>query len=92
MGSNFMTSLSVSAIALATIFIVLGILIILITVLERLIPYEEPPAPPAKPATAPASPPPARETDEHIAAISAALSAYLGKSPDSFQITQIRSN
>ena len=92
MGPNFITSLSVSAIAMATIFIVLGVLIVLIIVLERLIPYVEPPAPPAKPATAPASLQPASETDEHIAAISAALSAYLGKSPDSFQITQIRSN
>ncbi len=91
MESNFIASLSVSAIAMATIFIVLTILILLIKLLERLIPYVEPPAPPAKAVTVPASPPPASETDEHIAAISAALSAYLGKSPDEFQITQIRS-
>ena len=91
MEGNFIASLSVSAIAMTTIFIVLTILIFLINALDRLIPYVEPPAPPAKPVTAPA-PPPASETDEHIAAISAALSAYLGKSPDSFQITQIRSS
>jgi sodium pump decarboxylase gamma subunit len=89
MGPNLITSLSVSAIAMTTIFIVLAILIALIKVLDRLIPYVEPPAPPAKKVSA--SAPPASETDEHIAAISAALSAYLGKSPDSFQITQIRS-
>jgi sodium pump decarboxylase gamma subunit len=93
MESNFIASLSVSAIAMTTIFLVLGILIVLIKVLDRLLPYEEPPAPPAKAVTAPvASPAPASETDEHIAAIAAALSAYLGKSPDSFQITHIQSN
>jgi len=91
MESNLIASFSVSAIAMATIFVVLTILILLIKTLDRLIPYVEPPAPPPKPVTTATSPAPFSETDEHIAAISAALSAYLGKSPDSFQITEIRS-
>ena len=87
MTANFIAALSVSAIALTVIFLVLTILICVIKILERLLPYQEPPAPPPKATPVPA----AGETDEHIAAITAALSAYLGTSPDSFRIENIKS-
>ena len=87
MTTNFIASLSVSAIALTVIFLVLTILICVIKILDRLLPYQEPPAPPPKAAPMP----PAGEMDEHIAAITAALSTHLGAAPDSFRIESIKS-
>lgn len=87
MYANFIAALSVSAIALTVIFLVLTLLICVIKILDRLLPYQEPPAPAPRAAPVPA----AGETDEHIAAITAALSAYLGVSPDSFRIESIKS-
>ena len=89
MDPTLLTSLIVSCIAISVIFIVLMILIYTIKVLVHLVPYEEPPAskittnPRPQTAITSATPP------SIIAAITAAMAAHLGKSPQEFYITQI---
>jgi len=80
-----LVSVKVSFIALGVIFLVLSLLIVLIEILVRLIPYEAPPAPGWPTGAAPG------DEDEHIAAIHAAVAHHLGASPDSIQITNVRS-
>lgn len=77
-----LASVQVSLIALGVIFLVLSLLIVLIEILVRLIPYAAPP---------PAAGAGPGGEDEHLAAIHAAVAHHLGTSPDSIQITNVRS-
>lgn len=87
--SELYTSVIVSIIAISVIFLVLTILIFTIKLLVHFVPYQEPPrsAPKPQPAAAPAT---ATEEDEHIPAIVAAMSSYLGQSPEKVQVVSIQ--
>ena len=86
------TSLIVSAIAMAVIFLVLTVLIFAIRLLVRFIPYEEPPraAPKAKAAVAPVASAPS-DQDEDIAVITSVMSSHLSKLSGNFQVINIQS-
>ncbi len=81
--------IQVSILAMAVIFLVLGILIGVIRVLVHFLPYTAPPAPPPR-AQAPAAAGYSQDED-HIAAIHAALAHHLGKAPQDIQIVNITS-
>ncbi|MFQ5451277.1 MAG: OadG family transporter subunit [Nitrospinaceae bacterium] len=85
MEANVITSLSISILAITVIFVVLTILIFTIRALVHFIPFQEAPEPSQKEKAASGG-----EMDEHIAAITASLSAYLGKSPGEFHIINIK--
>ena len=82
-------SIQVSFLAMGVIFLVLGILIGVVEVLVHFIPYTAPPAPPAR---APAAAPASSQDEDHVAAIHAALSHHLGKSPQDIHIVNISSH
>ena len=86
MEASFLAAVNVSILAMVVIFTVLIILIFTIKLLVKLIPYEAPP--PEAPHRQPASTPSASD-DDHVAAITATLAMYLGKSPDEFRIVNI---
>jgi sodium pump decarboxylase gamma subunit len=89
--SLIIQSIQVSILAMAVIFLVLGILVGVIKVLVHFLPYTTPPAPPAR-ASAPAAPSGASQQDgDHIAAIHAALAHHLGKAPQDIHIQNISS-
>ncbi len=88
MEASVSAAVSVSALAMAVIFVVLTLLIFTIQALVKLLPYKTPPAPPArKTATSNAAP----EQDDQVAAITASLAAHMGKRPDEFRIVNIQS-
>ncbi len=83
--------IQVSILAMAVIFLVLGVLIGVIKVLVHYLPYSAPPPPPPR-AQAPAATASGSSQDEdHIAAIHAALAHHLGKAPQDIHIIQITS-
>ena len=89
--SLIIESIYVSFLAMGVIFLVLGILIGVVEVLVHFIPYTAPPAPPAR-AKAPAAAPASSQDEDHVAAIHAALSHHLGKSPQDIHIVNISSH
>ena len=87
MSQNLFTAFTVSVLALAVIFLVLGILIFVIKALVRVLPYKETKTPQK---TKPGSAPPANtEEEEYTVAIHAAIAAHSGKQPHQIQITNI---
>ena len=81
-------SIQVSILAMAVIFLVLGVLIGVVEALVHFLPYTAPVAsPPRTQAPAAAS---GSQDDDHIAAIHAALAHHLGKAPHEIQITNIQ--
>lgn len=84
MYSNFIASLYVSVIAMGVIFLVLILLIYTVKILVHFLPYQEPPSS----ASAPGAP---AQDEEHIAVITSAVAAYLGKSPEQLRIVNIKS-
>ena len=89
MDSTLLTSLVVSCIAISVIFIVLVILIYTIKLLVHLIPYEELPASKSTAKVLSQTTSASSTTPAIVAAITAAMAAHLGKSPETFHITQI---
>ena len=83
--SNLNTSITVSFLALAVIFLTLAILIGVIKVLVNWMPYKEP----SHSLHSHASNSGDMEMAEHIAIIHAAMAHYLGKSPQEIQIANI---
>ena len=83
--SNLMTSITISFIAMSVIFITLITLILVIKVLVAWWPYKAPPSPTADSQLHEKSP-----NQEHLAAIHAALTQYLGKTTDEIQLHNIR--
>ena len=83
------TSLTVSLIAILVIFTVLIILIYTIKLLVHLMPYEELPAAISAAKTKSQTSASAVVTPEIISAITAVIATHLGKSPETFHITQI---
>jgi Na+-transporting methylmalonyl-CoA/oxaloacetate decarboxylase gamma subunit len=73
--------------ALAVIFLVLGILIGVIKTLVSFLPYKEEKAPQKTRPT----PAPDAEAEEHTVAIHAAIAIHSGKLPHQIQITNINS-
>jgi len=88
--SSLIEPIQVSILAMAVIFLVLGILIVVIKTLVHFLPYTAPPPPPAR-ASAPAAATGSSQNEEHIAAIHAALAHHLGKSPHDIHISNITS-
>lgn len=87
--SSLIEPIQVSILAMAVIFLVLGILIGVIRVLVHFLPYAAPPASPSRaqtPAAASGS-----QDEDHLAAIHAALAHHLGKAPQDIQIVNITS-
>ena len=80
-------AVTVSIISMSVIFLVLSILIITIKLLVRLLPYEAPPPKPIKKtAASQAAAATTSEADEHIAAITGAMTAHLGQNPGHLDI------
>ena len=89
MSPMILQSIQVSILAMAVIFLVLGVLIGVIKVMVRYLPYTAPPPPPPR-AQAPTTTASGSSQDEdHIAAIHAALAHHLGKAPQDVQIANI---
>ncbi len=82
--------IQVSILAMAVIFLVLGILIGVIRVLVHFLPYTAEP-PPAPRASAPVAASGSSQDEDHLAAIHAALAHHLGKAPQDIQIVNITS-
>lgn len=82
-------SIQVSILAMAVIFLVLGVLVGVIKVLVHFLPYTAPPPPPPR-AQAPAAASGSSQDEDHIAAIHAALAHHLGKAPHEIQISNIQ--
>ncbi len=82
--------IQVSILAMAVIFLVLGILIGVIRVLVHFLPYTAKPPPPPR-AQAPAATSGSSQDEDHIAAIHAALAHHLGRAPQDLQIQNITS-
>ena len=82
--------IQVSILAMAVIFLVLGILIGVIKVLVHFLPYAAPPPPPPR-AQAPETASGSSQDEDHIAAIHAALAHHLGKAPQDIHIVNITS-
>lgn len=80
--------IQVSILAMAVIFMVLGILIGVIKTLVHFLPYLAPTAPPPRTQTPVAD---SSQNEDHIAAIHAALAYHLGKAPQDIHITNITS-
>ncbi len=87
MNDAIITSLTVSAIAIAVIFLVLTILIFTIKLLVHLLPYEAPPAKPARKA----QPTPPSDTDEDIVVITSVMTSHLSQTSGNLQIVNIQS-
>ena len=83
------TSITVSILALFVIFITLAILIGVIKILVAWMPYVDPPPSETKKKVTALNNDP--EINKHVAIIHAALSNYIGKSPEEIQISEIRS-
>ena len=89
--SHIIEAIQVSILAMAVIFLVLGVLIGVIKTLVHYLPYTAPTPPPSRAqASAPAATGSSQDED-HIAAIHAALAHHLGKAPQDFQIQSITS-
>jgi sodium pump decarboxylase gamma subunit len=82
--------IQVSILAMAVIFLVLGILIGVIRVLVHFLPYTAKPPPPPR-AQVPAATSGSSQDEDHIAAIHAALAHHLGRAPQDLQIQNITS-
>jgi len=87
MEASVSAAVNVSILAMSVIFTVLIILIFTIKTLVKLMPYQASPAPLAK-SDSISSP---QKQDDQVAAITAALAAHIGKSPDEFRIVNIQS-
>jgi sodium pump decarboxylase gamma subunit len=83
--------IQVSILAMAVIFLVLGILIGVIKVLVHFLPYTAQPAPPPRAQAPAAASGPASQDEDHIAAIHAALAHHLGKASQDIHIVNITS-
>jgi sodium pump decarboxylase gamma subunit len=89
MSPMILQSIQVSILAMAVIFLVLGVLIGVIKVMVHYLPYTAPPPTPPR-AQAPTTTASGSSQDEdHIAAIHAALAHHLGKAPHDIQIANI---
>lgn len=82
-------SIQVSILAMAVIFLVLGVLIGVIKTLVHFLPYTAPPPPPR--AQAPSATSGSSQDEDHIVAIHAALAHHLGKTPQDIHIANITS-
>ena len=82
--------IQVSILAMAVIFLVLGILIGVIRVMVHFLPYAALPASPSR-AQAPVAASGSSQDEDHLAAIHAALAHHLGKAPQDIQIVNITS-
>jgi sodium pump decarboxylase gamma subunit len=89
--ASLIEPIQVSILAMAVIFLVLGILIGVIQVMVRFLPYAAPPAPPARDQTPVAASGSSQQDEDHLAAIHAALAHHLGKAPQDIQIVNITS-
>jgi sodium pump decarboxylase gamma subunit len=87
--SLIIESIQVSILAMAVIFLVLGILVGVIKVMVHFLPYNAAP-PPAPKAQAPAATSRTSQDEDHVAAIHAALAHHLGKAPQDIQIINIQ--
>ena len=81
-------AVNVSILAMSVIFTVLIILIFTIKALVKLMPYQAPPI--AAPARNTIGRSTVAEQDDQVAAITATLSAHMGKRPDEFRIVNIQ--
>ena len=81
------SAVNISILAMSAIFTVLIILIFTIKTLVKLMPYQASPAPLAKPDSTSSL----QKQDDQVAAITAALAAHIGKSPEEFRIVNIQS-
>ncbi|PIQ96795.1 MAG: hypothetical protein COV67_07585 [Nitrospinae bacterium CG11_big_fil_rev_8_21_14_0_20_56_8] len=91
----FGNAVIVSILSMGVIFLVLSVLICTIKILVHFMPYQAPAAPPAfSPARSTpgggAGAPGGSAVGEHIAAITGALSAHLGKNPDQIHISSVK--
>jgi len=83
-------SIQVSILAMAVIFLVLGVLIGVVEALVHFLPYTAPVASPPRTQAPVANASGSSQDDDHIAAIHAVLAHHLGKAPHEIQITNIQ--